>query len=140
MRLIFFLLFTLALFNNATAQSSAELQKHSLAQLNSVLRSSPHHHWAFEGEKMKIDSPFAVNSDGLLSVTLQYSTDTGSYKIRFTAPLQSITKVVHDVYLILQYRDNVVTAYKKESGSNEWTEIFRRNYFHIGVVGEIPFR
>jgi hypothetical protein len=140
MKLAVPLLCILTFFTSATAQSPAELQKQFLAQLNSILRSSPQHHWAYEGEKMKIDSPFAVSREGLISVTLQYSTDTTSYKVRYTAPLNSIKKVVQDVYLILEYSSDAMIAYKKERGSNEWQEILRRNYFHIGVMGENPLR
>lgn len=132
-----FLFSILSLTFNATAQSPSALQSQFLEQLNSVLRSSPQHHWAFEGEKMKVDSPFAVDKNGMLSVTLQYSTDSTNYKVRYTAPLNTITRVVWDIYLILEYKSDAVTAFKK-SGTNEWEEILTRNYFHIGIVGEDP--
>lgn len=103
-----------------------------LGRLNSMLRNSPHHHWAYEGMKMKIDSPFALN-DGVLSMSVSYVTDTVSYWVRMEAPIEKISYVLEDVYVILYFKNKDVKIEGGEVGRPETTDGETRTMFHVGL-------
>lgn len=118
--------------NTATAQPQQKAEKDFLNQLNSILKNSRQQHWNFEGA-MTIDSAFAINETGVLSVTVRYTNDTSFVRVRMAAPVNKIKGVAYDLYLILEYKDELVTFYASEPGSNELTEKGKTNLFHIGA-------
>jgi hypothetical protein len=123
-------------FNAATAQSKQKAEKAFLHQLNTILKNAKQQHWNFEGT-MTIDTAFAINKEGILSVTVRYTNDTSFVRTRLEAPVNKIKRVAYDLYLILEYEDELVTFYVSEPGSNELKENGKTNLFHIGApLGE----
>lgn len=101
----------------ASAQSKKKAEKEFVAALNSVLKNSKEQHWRYTG-KMTIDSAFAINKEGILSVKVRY-TDEGSVVItRMEAPVKNIQSVAYDLYLILEYETDEITVYESEVNSN----------------------
>jgi len=119
----------------ATAQSKQKAEKEFLKQLNSILNNSKQQHWAFEGV-MTVDTAFSINKDGKLSVTVRYTSDTTFIRSRMEAPVSKISKVAYDLYLMLEYKDKLVTFYKSDPGSNELEEGGKTDLFHIGAPEE----
>jgi hypothetical protein len=116
----------------ATAQSKQKAEKEFLAHLNDILKDSDEQHWKYKGV-MTIDSAFAINKEGILSVTVRYTDDTSFIRTRMEAPVKNIKWVAYDLYLILEYKKEEVTVYESEVNSNELKEISKTNYFHIGA-------
>lgn len=131
----FFLIlcFSLLLQLSSQAQSKKKDEKEFLKQLNTVLKKSKQQQWAFEDYVMTIDSAFAISKKGILSVTVRYTNDSSFVRVRTTAPLVKIEKIIYDLYLILVYKENVVTFYKSEPNSMELKEFNTYNWFHIGA-------
>jgi len=107
------------------------LEQRFVDKLNQILLTTPHMDWKFEG-KMKIDSMFSVNENGMLSVTLRYIKDSSFYKVRMEAPLNKIHSIDQDIYIILLFKEKDVKLYISDI-SNE-TLVYRENInmFHIG--------
>jgi len=82
---------------------------------------------------MSIDSAFAINKEGILSVTVRYTTDSSFVITRMAAPVNKIQRVAYDLYLILEYKDDLVIFYESEPGSIALTEKGKTNLFHIGA-------
>lgn len=114
-----------------SAQSKAKAEKDFLKELNEILKKSENQHWEFDG-KMTVDSPFAINGQGLLTSTVKYTTDTSVIKVRSEAPVNKITFVRQDVYVFLEYRDKSVMITEQKNGK-DWSIKFKRNMFHIGM-------
>jgi hypothetical protein len=68
------------------AQTKKKSEQEFLKQLNSILKNSKQQHWAYEGNAMSIDSAFAINKEGILSVTVRYTSNTSFVRVRMTAP------------------------------------------------------
>src|SRR6478752_3658048 len=81
------------------AQSKQKAEKEFLKQLNSILKNSKQQHWAYEGNVMSIDSAFAINKEGILSVTVRYTSDTSFVRVRLAAPVSKIDTVRYDLYM-----------------------------------------
>lgn len=121
------------ILNTAIAQSKQKAATAFLNELNYILKNSKEQHWKYTGT-MTIDSAFAISKAGILSVTVRYTNEDGSYvRSRMEAPVNKIKKVAYDLYLILEYKEDEVTAYESEANSNELKELEKTNYFHIGV-------
>jgi hypothetical protein len=130
---ILFVLFFAFLHNQpAFAQSKKNAEKEFLQQLNTVLKKSLRHESGYEG-KMLIDTPFAINREGLLCVTLRYTNDSTYQRVRLEAPVKDIRTVRYDLYLILEYGDDLVTKYESEWGSAALKEVSRGSWFHVGA-------
>jgi hypothetical protein len=130
---LFITIFSLLLHQPAVAQSKQKAEKEFLKQLNTVLQHSKQQHWAYEGNAMTVDSAFAINKEGLLSVTVHYTSDSSFIRTRMTAPVSKIDKVLYDLYIILDCKDKPVTFYQSEPGSNELKEVNKGGRFHIGA-------
>ena len=126
------LFFSLLLPIAATAQSKEKAQAAFLAALNKIISNSKEQHWAYKGV-MTIDSAFAINKKGDLSVTVRYTEDTDVVIARIVAPVKKKMRVAYDLYLILEYNANDVSAYETAKNSNHLIELEKTNYFHIGV-------
>ena len=116
----------------ASAQSKQKAEKEFLGLLNSILIHSKQQHWAFEGA-MTIDSAFAITREGILSVTVSYTTDSGIVRCRLEAPVNKMVKVSYDLFIILECKDRSVTFYQSEPGSNELKEAGKTDLFHVGA-------
>lgn len=113
------------------AQPKSKAEKDFLKELNEILKESVNQHWEFDG-KMSVDSPFAINGQGLLTSTVKYTTDTSVTRVRSEAPLNKITFVRQDVYIYLEYRDKSVMVYEQKN-NKDWLIKFKRSMFHIGM-------
>ena len=82
---------------------------------------------------MMIDSAFAISKEGILSVTVRYTSDTSFVRVRMEAPVRKILTVSYDLYLILEFIDNDVTVYVSKPGSNKLKEVSKSILFHIGI-------
>jgi hypothetical protein len=115
------------------AQSKQKVEKEFLTQLNTILKKSKQEHWKYKGT-MTIDSAFAINKEGILSVTVHYTDDDSAVvRVRMEAPVKKILRVAYDLYLILEYKDDEVTVYESEVNSKELKKLHNTNLFHIGA-------
>jgi hypothetical protein len=114
------------------AQSQQKAEKEFLAHLNNILKDSDEQHWKYKGV-MTVDSAFAINKKGILSVTVRYTDDTSFIRTRMEAPVKNIKWVAYDLYLILEYNKEEVTVFESEVNSNALKESSKTNYFHIGA-------
>jgi hypothetical protein len=113
------------------AQSKSKTEKDFLKELNDILKQSPNQHWEFDG-KMSIDSPFTISSQGILTSTVKYTTDTSVMRVRTEAPVNKITFARQDVYVYLEYRDKSVIVYEQKK-NKDWSIKFKRNMLHLGM-------
>lgn len=118
----------------ASAQSKLKAEKDFLKELNDILKASPNQHWEFDG-RMGIDSPFTINSQGNITITVRYTTATTVMRVRTEAPVNKITFVKQDVYVYLEYRDKSVTVYE-QNNNKDWSIKFKRNMLHLGIGDE----
>lgn len=118
---------------SAQAQSGQKAEQQFLQTLNTILKNSPLQHWAYSG-KMSIDSAFAIDTAGILSVTVRYTTGTTFYRVRMEAPLNRIVQITHDIYVILEYAGKEVLVYESAENSSGLELRDRRNLFHTGIV------
>lgn len=124
-----FLLFPLLVL----AQTKQKAEREFVAELNNIIKNSTQQHWAYEGQKMTIDSPYAINKNGILSVTLSYVDDEGKKTItRMEAPVKHIKNVAYDLYVILEFKDEVVSNFYAENGNTVLKASEIEDYFHIG--------
>ena len=123
----------------AQAQTKQKAEKEFLNQLNSILKKSKQQHWAYEGNVMSIDSAFAINKEGILSVTVRYTSDTSFVRVRLAAPVSRIDTVRYDLYMILEYKDHDVIIFESEPGSNELKEVNKSGLFHVGAPSPEDF-
>jgi len=124
-------LFLSLLTNAQTKKQKAE--KEFLNQLNSILINSKDQDWAHNGT-MTVDIAFAINKEGILSVTVHYTDDDSAVvRMRMEAPVKKILRVAYDLYLILEYKEDEVAVYESEPGKNELVQVNKSNLFHIGI-------
>ena len=126
------LYFSLLLSVAAMAQTKQKAEKAFVAELNKIISNSKEQHWAYKGV-MTIDSAFAINKKGDLSVTVRYTEEADVVIARMVAPIKRKMRVAYDLYLILEYNDNYVSAYETAKNSTYLKELEQTNYFHIGV-------
>ena len=124
----FFLLFPIM----GAAQTKQKAEKDFLKELNSILKNAKEQHWKYKGI-MTTDAAFAINKEGILSVTVRYNDDGNVVKTRMEAAVKNIKSVAYDLYLILVFKKDEVTVYESEVNSNELKELHKTNYFHIGL-------
>ena len=131
-RLIVFLVLLLPF--TAMAQPGEKAKKKFLAELNGILKNSKENdHWNQPGI-MSIDSPFAINTQGILSVTVRFKDEDGEVvRARMQAPVEKIVDVAYDLYLILDYKTDMVIKYESEINSEPLVEKYKTKYFHIGA-------
>jgi hypothetical protein len=123
----------LLLHYSVCAQSKLKAEKEFLTQLNTILKKSKQQHWKYKGT-MNIDSAFAINKEGILSVTVHYTDEDSSVvRMRMEAPANKILLVAYDLYLILEYKEDEVTVYESEVNSKELKKLHNTNLFHIGA-------
>ncbi len=116
------------------AQSQKSAEDAFVKELNSILKNSTQQHWAYEGEKMTIDSAFAISKNGILSVTISYINNDGKKTItRTEAPVNKIASVAYDLYLILEFKEAVVSNFYASDGSTVLKASETDDYFHIGA-------
>ena len=114
------------------AQSKQQASANFIGELNSVLKSSPTHHWAYKGA-MTIDSFFTIDPSGVLSVTVRYTNEDSSFlRVRMEAPVRKLKWVAYDLFLILECDGDYVTVYESKDNRKELKLASKTNLFHIG--------
>src|SRR5690348_1801249 len=97
----FLLFLTTGYAQKAKPRQQQKAEKALTSYLDGILRSSNTIHWAYKEGNMTIDSGFAVDENGVLSVTVRFvQPDSGSYLVRFAAPVTRLTTAVEDEYYI----------------------------------------
>ncbi|WP_339070971.1 hypothetical protein [Chitinophaga sp. 212800008-4] len=86
----------------------------------------------------RIESPFRVTEEGILSVTFRYQVDNSFTLYRVSAPVSAIKEVFCDDYLGLEFTAPVVKIAESEKGSRELVESNTLALFHIAKPGEGP--
>lgn len=129
--LLFFIFIALPI--TAFSQTKEKAQDALVRELNTILRSSDQHHWAYEG-KMTVDSAFAIDKKGILSMTVNYKTDSTNIKVRMEAPIYKAKSVLYDAFLILEYGLDEVKVFEivNETGKEEEKHEYKNDLFHIG--------
>lgn len=126
-----------------------------MQELNQILKNTPFHHWAYEKKQlldsnfnpipasdgyasnMIIDSAFAINDAGILSVTLRYTNDSSFTRARMEVPVNKIERVAYDLFLILECKAEAVTGYEAIDGTSVLKQTELTNLFHLGMpVGD----
>jgi hypothetical protein len=125
--LVIFCFFSISTFAQPKQKAEAEF----LQVLNKVVKLSVSQHWAYE-DPFTVDSAFHITGD-TLTATFRFTNDTGSYRIRYAAPVSKILRVDRDVYFILRFPGRMVNMYESVNGK-DWIHFDRRNLFHIGAV------
>ena len=83
---------------------------------------------------MTIDSPYNINKKGILSVTISYINDDGKKTItRTEAQVNKIARVAYDLYLILEFKEAVVSNFYADDGRSVLKASETDDYFYIGV-------
>jgi hypothetical protein len=113
------------------AQTKEIAQKEFLEAINKVASVAKQQHWAYE-DPFTVDSAFHFLGD-TLTATFKFKTDSNSYRIRYTAPINQIKGVFHDMYLILTFKSKSVNVYE-EMGNTPWQFAEKRMVFHIGLL------
>ena len=135
MKTILFLLCCIVFQINTYAQPKQEAEKTFLTALNNIIKNTKEENegFKFDGEKV-IEQEFAINEQGILSLTLRYNNNDGTfYKSRMEAPINKIEGISYDLYLILEFKNEDITWHKTDINSNEITEKSTSSYLHIGV-------
>ncbi len=135
MKLIILFLFCGSM--HAAAQLSAPAgptvdEQQFLSALNKLAYSTKLHHWSFN-EPLLVDSGFHFTGDSI-TVTLKHTHNNSFYRIRYTAPVHQLKAVVYDLYLILEFKGEVVSIYEQTSEAGHWTFVEYRDLLHIGIV------
>ena len=113
------------------AQKKNKAERAFVTELNTVLNKSEKQDGDYEGV-MNIDSAFAINAAGVLTVTVKYTSDSSITRVRLAAPVSSIQKVLYDLYLILECADEQVHLF--EAKNNEpLKEVSKGSWFHVGA-------
>jgi hypothetical protein len=100
------------------AQGKQKAEQEFVAELNSIIINSKPDEWP-TNTKMSIDSVFAINTAGILSLNIRYTKDDSSYvKVRMEAAVNKIWRIAYDLYLLLEFKDEEVSVYKSDSNSN----------------------
>ena len=81
---------------------------------------------------MSIDAAFEISKDGILSVTVRYSTDSSFIRARMAVPVNKSGSIGYNLYLILLYDDESVIVYESSKGSKVFKEVAKNTLFHIG--------
>ncbi len=127
------LFFCLLLSLAASAQTKQKAEKEFIDQLNNILINSKEDDWQIGG-KMSVDSVFAINKAGILSLSVRYTKEDSSFvRARMEAPVNKIWRIAYDLYLILEYKNDDVTVFKSGTNSNELVEDNKTNLLHIGA-------
>ena len=84
--------------SNVFAQKKNKAERAFVTELNTVLNKSEKQDGDYEGV-MTIDSAVAINADGVLAMTVKYTSDRTITRVRLAAPVSSIQKVLYDLYL-----------------------------------------
>lgn len=113
-----------------SAQSKLKAELEFLQGLNKVVKHSVSQHWAYE-DSFTSDSAFHLLGDSL-TATFRFTSDSGSYLIRYAAPVAKIKNISKDVYVILRFPGKLVNVYESVNGK-DWIHFDKRNLFHIGA-------
>jgi hypothetical protein len=100
-------------------------------ELNAVLHSTPGLHWQHTGV-MQVDSAFALKPNGELSVTVRYYTGNSFYRVRMCAQIQHVRTVQDQVYLLLEFNENVVYVFRSPLNSEDLFLLEKTDLMYVG--------
>lgn len=127
----------LALSLNAYPQThkAEHSEKKWTAYLNNILKHSESIHWAYKDRPMTIDSAFAINSEGILSVTVRYhNADSGYYRVRWAVPVTRLTKATEDLYYVYESAPDAVQVFETAGWNRDTFRLARTDdLFFIGL-------
>ena len=134
MRIVLLLLF-IVFHSSATAQPKQQAEKAFVAELNNIIKNTKEENEGFKFDgKIVIENEFAINKQGILSLTLLYNNRDGTFnKAKMEAPVNKIQGLSYDLYLILEFKDDAITWHKTAINSTEFIEQSTSSYLHIGV-------
>ncbi len=119
----------------STAQTKQKAEKEFVNELNNLLKKSKDNdHWDLKGN-MTIEKGFAIDKQGLLSVTVRFTEEGNFILKKMVAPVKNAKEVLYDLYLILAYSEKEVTVYQSELNSATLKEVNKNIYFHLGAPG-----
>ena len=115
----------------AFAQNKKKAERAFVTELNTLLSKCEKQDGDYEGV-MTIDSAVAINADGVLAMTVKYTSDSTITRVRLAAPVSSIQKVLYDLYLILECADDQVQLYEAKNGA-PLKEVRKGSWFRVGA-------
>lgn len=131
----FITIFSISAFTQKS-KPQKKAEKEFLAQLNKILsQKNVQHHWLYE-EPYTVVQPFKIDTAGILSMTVRYTTDSSWFLHRMEMPMSGITRVVWDMYAILESDKENVLVFESLPNSPTLKETFSRNLFHIAMVND----
>lgn len=133
------IVFLIALSFSSFAQKSKpqkKAEKEFLSQLNKIIsQKNVQHHWLYE-EPYTVVQPFQIDTAGILSVTIRYTTDSSWFLHRMEMPVKSIVGIAWDMYVIIESEKENVKVLESKPNSSLLKETFPRNIFHIAIVAD----
>jgi hypothetical protein len=90
-----------------------------------------------EDPKCSIDSTFAIDSNGVLSLTLRFQNKDSSFYIqRYSVPLHLVSNVFYDIYIGLECYNDAVYVRRTKKNTTNYTQYALTNLWHIGKLPE----
>jgi hypothetical protein len=90
-----------------------------------------------EDPKCSIDTAFAINENGILSLTLRFQNNNSSFYIqRYTVPLPLVSNVFYDVYIGLESYNNAIYIRRTKKNTTNFNQYALTNLWHIGKLPE----
>lgn len=132
MRIVFSFVFVLVI-SKLQAQPGVQLKNELLRQLNTWAAQPGEHHFAYTNMTKKVDTPYVISQDGMLSVTFSYTTDTSYHRVRQIAPLEKVKAVIQDVYLLLLFDEEDVLFYHSDEQGKPLMAAGKGSLFHVSM-------
>jgi len=124
-------IFALVVVLQTNAQTKEKATTTFIAALNNLVTHTTIQHWAFD-TPFTVDSAFHLNGDSI-TATFRYKTDSSFFRIRYAAPINKISTIGHDMYLMMVFKGNQVLV-QQQIADEGWELYDTRNLFHIGLA------
>jgi hypothetical protein len=90
-----------------------------------------------EEPKCIVDTAFAIDTSGILSLTLRFKNKDSSFYIqRYAAPLRMISNVFYDVYIGLECYNDAIYVRRSKKNTTMYTQYALTNLWHLGKIPE----
>ena len=87
--------------------------------------------------KCSIDTAFAIDSNGILSLTLRFQNKDSSFYIqRYAVPLHLVSNVFYDVYIGLECYNDAIYIRRSKKNTTNYNQYALTNLWHIGKLPE----
>jgi hypothetical protein len=84
-----------------------------------------------------VDTTFAINESGILSLTLRFKNEDSSFYIqRYAVPLNMISNVFYDIYIGLECYNDAIYVRRSKKNTTNFNQYALTNLWHIGMVSE----